>query len=144
MIIEMKPINMVCLFKEKLVKIDWCIHISSSLKDSNNPTYDADDSNRLPAHIESRVAREKPCRTLFVRNVQVNYLTCKWQGMKAVLLTNNCQYTIPENEVRTMFEKFGEVKDVFNLIENRGMIFITFVSMFMLLLNLHLTRENNH
>lgn len=66
---------------------------------------ESDDNNRLPAHIESRVAREKPCRTLFVRNVQ---------------------YTIPESEVRAMFEKFGEVKDVFNLIENRGMIFITF------------------
>lgn len=118
--------------------------MSFSFKDSNNPTYDPEDSNRLPAHIESRVAREKPCRTLFVRNVQVSYLTCKWQGMRTVLLTHNCQYTIPENEVRTMFEKFGEVKDVFNLIENRGMIFITFVSMFMLLLNLHLTRENNH
>ncbi|KAL7327844.1 hypothetical protein PS15p_206213 [Mucor circinelloides] len=73
--------------------------------DNNNPGYDGDDSNRLPAHIESRVAREKPCRTLFVRNVQ---------------------YTIPESEVRALFEKFGEVKDVFNLIENRGMIFITF------------------
>jgi len=42
-------------------------------QDNNNPGYDGDDSNRLPAHIESRVAREKPCRTLFVRNVQVNH-----------------------------------------------------------------------
>ncbi|KAL9556356.1 hypothetical protein MBANPS3_001907 [Mucor bainieri] len=73
--------------------------------DSIIPAYDVEDNNRLPAYIESRVAREKPCRTLFVRNVQ---------------------YTISEGEVRAMFEKFGEVKDVFNLIENRGMIFITF------------------
>ena len=28
-------------------------------------------SEKLPAHIEQRVAREKPCRTLFVRNIQV-------------------------------------------------------------------------
>ncbi|KAG1451111.1 hypothetical protein G6F46_002822 [Rhizopus delemar] len=67
-------------------------------------SYD-DDKSRLPPHIESRVARERPCRTLFVRNVQ---------------------YDISESEIRAMFEKFGEVKDVFNLIENRGMIFITF------------------
>ncbi|KAI8637912.1 hypothetical protein BD408DRAFT_423759 [Parasitella parasitica] len=78
---------------------------SDQLYDNNNSGFDFDDNNRLPAHIESRVAREKPCRTLFVRNVQ---------------------YTIPESEVRALFEKFGEVKDVFNLIENRGMIFITF------------------
>ncbi|CEP10888.1 hypothetical protein [Parasitella parasitica] len=39
---------------------------------------------------------------------------------------NNIRYTISESEVRALFEKFGEVKDVFNLIENRGMIFITF------------------
>ncbi|CEG75176.1 hypothetical protein RMATCC62417_10267 [Rhizopus microsporus] len=64
-----------------------------------------DDKSRLPPHIESRVARERPCRTLFVRNVQ---------------------YGITESEIRNLFEKFGEVKDVFNLIENRGMIFITY------------------
>ncbi|KAI8890132.1 hypothetical protein K501DRAFT_319850 [Backusella circina FSU 941] len=63
------------------------------------------DDSRLPPHIESRVARERPCRTLFVRNIQ---------------------YKIPEEQVRGMFEKFGEIKDVFNLIDNRGMIFITF------------------
>ncbi|KAI9250316.1 hypothetical protein BY458DRAFT_524762 [Sporodiniella umbellata] len=64
-----------------------------------------DDNSRLPPHIESRVARERPCRTLFVRNVQ---------------------YDISESEVRSMFEQYGQVKDMFNLIENRGMIFITF------------------
>ncbi|KAI8982310.1 hypothetical protein BDF20DRAFT_463588 [Mycotypha africana] len=73
-------------------------------EDSDYHGYD-DNNERLPPHIESRVAREKPCRTLFVRNVQ---------------------YAIPENEVRALFEKHGEIKDVFNLIENRGMIFITF------------------
>ncbi|KAI8368872.1 hypothetical protein EDC96DRAFT_441073, partial [Choanephora cucurbitarum] len=55
--------------------------------------------------IEPRAAREKPCRTLFVRNVQ---------------------YTIPESEIRSLFAEYGEIKDVFNLIENRGMIFVTF------------------
>ncbi|OBZ80558.1 Protein MEI2-like 2, partial [Choanephora cucurbitarum] len=54
---------------------------------------------------EPRAAREKPCRTLFVRNVQ---------------------YTIPESEIRNLFAEYGEIKDVFNLIENRGMIFVTF------------------
>lgn len=36
---------------------------------------DYDESARLPPHIETRIAREKPCRTLFVRNVQVNPYT---------------------------------------------------------------------
>ncbi|KAG0169353.1 hypothetical protein DFQ29_009731 [Apophysomyces sp. BC1021] len=59
----------------------------------------------FPSHIESRVARERPCRTLFVRNVQ---------------------YTIQPDEVREIFEKYGEIREVFNLIEGRGMVFITY------------------
>ncbi|KAG2220605.1 hypothetical protein INT45_002627 [Circinella minor] len=62
-------------------------------------------SEKLPAHIEQRVAREKPCRTLFVRNIQ---------------------YDLKAHEIREMYEKFGEVKEVFNLIESRGMVFVTF------------------
>ncbi|KAI9484472.1 hypothetical protein BDB00DRAFT_134806 [Zychaea mexicana] len=60
---------------------------------------------RLPSHIEQRVAREKPCRTLFVRNIQ---------------------YNLKAHEIKEMYEKFGEVKEVFNLIESRGMVFVTF------------------
>ncbi|ORY94779.1 hypothetical protein BCR43DRAFT_494578 [Syncephalastrum racemosum] len=63
------------------------------------------ENSALPAHIESRLAREKPCRTLFVRNVQ---------------------YEIRADEIRDMFAEFGEIKDVFDLIEGRGMIFVTF------------------
>jgi hypothetical protein len=50
-------------------------------------------------------AKEKPCRTLFVRNVQYDTL---------------------ESDVKALFDKYGEVKDVFNLIQSRGMIFVTF------------------
>ncbi|KAF7726661.1 hypothetical protein EC973_008535 [Apophysomyces ossiformis] len=62
-------------------------------------------SASFPSHIESRVARERPCRTLFVRNVQ---------------------YNIKPEEIREIFEKYGEIREVFNLIESRGMVFITY------------------
>ncbi|KAI8140265.1 hypothetical protein BJV82DRAFT_715796 [Fennellomyces sp. T-0311] len=71
----------------------------------SNSNEDRTSESRLPAHIEQRVAREKPCRTLFVRNIQ---------------------YNLKAHEMKDMFEKFGEVKEVFNLIESRGMIFVTF------------------
>ncbi len=48
-----------------------------------------------------------PSRTIFLRNVQFE--------------TN-------ENEVRKVFEKFGDLKTVFSLISKRGLCFITFVS----------------
>ncbi|KAI9251784.1 hypothetical protein BDA99DRAFT_563490 [Phascolomyces articulosus] len=72
---------------------------------SNEETGRGRSGERLPAHIEQRVAREKPCRTLFVRNIQ---------------------YDLKAHEIREMYEKFGEVKEVFNLIESRGMVFVTF------------------
>lgn len=49
---------------------------------------------------------KQPCRVLFVRNIA---------------------YGTSVEHVREMFEKFGEIKSVFSLIEKRGMIFITFV-----------------
>ncbi|KAG1446473.1 hypothetical protein G6F56_009559 [Rhizopus delemar] len=67
--------------------------------------YDDDDKRGYAPSIEARVARERPCRTLFVRNIQ---------------------YNITEKEVRAMFKRFGEIKDIFNLIDKRGMVFITF------------------
>ncbi|KAI8369566.1 uncharacterized protein BYT42DRAFT_503276, partial [Radiomyces spectabilis] len=55
--------------------------------------------------VEERISREKPCRTLFVRNIQ---------------------YSTNVGEIKEVFDKFGHVKDIFNLIEKRGMAFITF------------------
>ncbi|KAJ3255394.1 hypothetical protein HK103_006313 [Boothiomyces macroporosus] len=46
-----------------------------------------------------------PSRTLFVRNVQFDTL---------------------ESEIRTMFEPYGEIKTIFDLIPKRGLVFVTF------------------
>ncbi|OZJ03401.1 hypothetical protein BZG36_04013 [Bifiguratus adelaidae] len=54
---------------------------------------------------DERIALERPCRTLFVRNVQ---------------------YDVPLEEVETRFGAYGEIKDVFNRIKDRGMVFITY------------------
>ena len=50
-----------------------------------------------------------PSRTLFVRNVQ---------------------FDTKESEVTEKLEPFGDIKDTFNLIAKRGLIFVTFVSCF--------------
>jgi RNA recognition motif-containing protein len=34
---------------------------------------------------------------------------------------------VTEEELRELFGKFGEIKSVFNLLEKRGLMFITFV-----------------
>jgi len=51
--------------------------------------------------------REFPCRTLFVRNIA---------------------YEVSTDELREMFEQYGEIKRFFPLINKRGMAFITYVS----------------
>lgn len=51
--------------------------------------------------------KERLSRTLFVRNIN---------------------YDISESSLRELMEKYGEIKRFFNLIDKRGMAFITFVS----------------
>ncbi|KAG0143006.1 hypothetical protein CROQUDRAFT_205473 [Cronartium quercuum f. sp. fusiforme G11] len=55
--------------------------------------------------IDERIQRERPCRTLFVRNVK---------------------YETNSQEVREKFERMGEIKTFFDLISTRGMVFITY------------------
>lgn len=55
--------------------------------------------------IDERIQRERPCRTLFVRNVK---------------------YETNPMEVREKFDQMGEIKTFFDLIANRGMVFITY------------------
>jgi RNA recognition motif-containing protein len=55
---------------------------------------------------EGKGGKERPTRTLFVRNIS---------------------YNVSENEVYEIFAKFGELKRFFNLIEKRGMAFVTYV-----------------
>jgi RNA recognition motif-containing protein len=57
--------------------------------------------------ISERVNRERPCRTLFIRNIK---------------------YETSSDEVRQKFEDHGDVKTFFDLIANRGMVFVTYVS----------------
>ncbi|KAJ1302739.1 hypothetical protein OPQ81_003051 [Rhizoctonia solani] len=55
--------------------------------------------------IEQRIKRERPCRTLFIRNIK---------------------YETDSASVRRQFEEFGEIKTFFDLIANRGMVFVTY------------------
>ena len=49
---------------------------------------------------------ERPCRVLFVRNIN---------------------YDANEAQIRNIFGKYGEIKSIFDLIQKRGMAFVTFV-----------------
>jgi len=55
--------------------------------------------------VDARVALERPCRTLFIRNIQ---------------------YNMTVDNVREKFEQYGEIKTFFSLIETRGMLFVTY------------------
>ncbi|CAL1694305.1 unnamed protein product [Somion occarium] len=55
--------------------------------------------------IEERIQRERPCRTLFIRNIK---------------------YETDSSDVRRLFEEHGEIKTFFDLIANRGMVFVTY------------------
>ncbi|KAI8981178.1 hypothetical protein BD414DRAFT_523522 [Trametes punicea] len=55
--------------------------------------------------IEERIQRERPCRTLFIRNIK---------------------YETSSDDVRRLFEEHGDIKTFFDLIANRGMVFVTY------------------
>ncbi|KAG2155699.1 hypothetical protein DEU56DRAFT_319839 [Suillus clintonianus] len=55
--------------------------------------------------IEERIQRERPCRTLFIRNIK---------------------YETNSEDVRRSFEEHGDIKTFFDLIATRGMVFVTF------------------
>lgn len=86
--------------------------------------------------IEERIQRERPCRTLFIRNIKASALfngdicvapeqyPCAWN----LKLTVHEQYETNSEDVRRMFEEHGEIRTFFDLIANRGMVFVTYVS----------------
>lgn len=74
--------------------------------------------------IEERINRERPCRTLFIRNIKVRDLCESTLCVKA----NINQYETESDYVRKMFEEHGEIKTFFDRIANRGMVFVTYVS----------------
>ena len=44
------------------------------------------------------------------------------------LFIRNIDYGTSESMVREKFEEFGEIKSIFNLLERRGLVFVTYVS----------------
>ncbi|KAF8578612.1 hypothetical protein K439DRAFT_1654783 [Ramaria rubella] len=69
-----------------------------------NPRKERDDKVH-DSLIEERIQRERPCRTLFIRNIK---------------------YETDSGDVRRRFEEHGEIKTFFDLIANRGMVFVTY------------------
>ncbi|KAF8333168.1 uncharacterized protein EI90DRAFT_637413 [Cantharellus anzutake] len=57
------------------------------------------------AIIEERINRERPCRTLFVRNIK---------------------YESDSSAIRRQFEEHGQIRTFFDLIHTRGMVFVTY------------------
>ncbi|KAJ9122344.1 hypothetical protein QFC22_001765 [Naganishia vaughanmartiniae] len=55
--------------------------------------------------VDERVQHERPCRTLFVRNVS---------------------YDADSSKIKAEFERYGDIKTFFDIINNRGMAFITY------------------
>ncbi|KZW00500.1 hypothetical protein EXIGLDRAFT_830659 [Exidia glandulosa HHB12029] len=55
--------------------------------------------------IEERIQRERPCRTLFIRNIK---------------------YETNSEDVRHQFEEYGEIKSFYDLVSSRGMVFVTY------------------
>ncbi|KAL8279664.1 hypothetical protein RQP46_007977 [Phenoliferia psychrophenolica] len=68
-------------------------------------TRDPRDQGGATDLIRERKSRERPCRTLFARNIA---------------------YDTPTEMVRDKFDRVGEIKAFFDLIATRGMVFVTY------------------
>lgn len=84
--------------------------------------------------LKERLKRERPCRTLFVRNIDVRAKSRDPPRKRTVTLTLICngfplQFRADMGEMRRHFESFGEVKSFFDLVEKRGLAFISYVRM---------------
>ncbi len=82
---------------------------NNSSRDNNNSHHSRGPRNGVAAlpknpHTDGPVP---PSRTLFIRNVQFDTL---------------------ESDITQKLEPYGDIKDTFNLISKRGLIFVTFVS----------------
>ena len=78
------------------------------LNRQENPyTYSLSTMSTTNATEKQNDARERPCRTLFVRNID---------------------YNTTEGEIRMVFGRYGDIKSIFDLINRRGMVFLTYVS----------------
>ena len=88
--------------------------------------------------IEECIQRERPCRTLFIRNIKASvmlnpmlviYGEIPYKDQELTLCNSApFQYETNSNSVRLQFEEHGEIKTFFEVIANHGMVFVTFVS----------------
>lgn len=88
--------------------------------------------------IEERINRERPCRTLFIRNIKASSsdlsvcLASRREALSSYYFFENKQYETDSDDVRRKFDEHGEIKTFFDLIANRGMVFVTYVSCLLL------------
>lgn len=76
--------------------------------------------------IEERINRERPCRTLFIRNIKAG---CQRFDVLICSLMMCVQYETNSDDVYRRFSAHGDIKTFFDLISNRGMVFVTYVSL---------------
>lgn len=83
--------------------------------------------------VDERVQHERPCRTLFVRNVSVSVSAPRKHVDTLRLMSTSCcvycvrQYDADSSKIKADFERYGDIKTFFDIINNRGMAFITYV-----------------
>jgi len=101
------------------------LHSSDTFSGNGTPRQSVK-GQETPVHdslIEERLQRERPCRTLFIRNIKVG---ATHSGI-LVKPDSSSQYETDSREFRLKFEEFGEIKTFFDLISHRGMVFCTYV-----------------
>ena len=55
--------------------------------------------------VRENPPKERPCRVLFIRNIR---------------------FGVTEQQIRELFGQYGDIKNIYNLLENRGIAFLTF------------------
>lgn len=86
-------------------------------------------NDKEAAKIEKRIAKERPCRILFIRNIKVSG---QWLKAGCRCSTEPClcvvQYSTDGGILKRKFAEMGEMKSFFDLISSRGLVFVTYVS----------------
>ncbi|KAG6331718.1 hypothetical protein ID866_7368 [Astraeus odoratus] len=101
------------MYQPFLDETDNYDHGGSGMRPRRNMRRERDDKVH-DSIIEERIQRERPCRTLFIRNIKASHL--RYAGL----------YETNSDDVRRSFEEHGEIKTFFDLIATRGMVFVTY------------------
>lgn len=87
-------------------------------------------NDKEAAKIEKRIAKERPCRILFIRNIKVSG---QWLKAECRYSAEHClcvlQYSTDGGILKRKFAEMGEMKSFFDLISSRGLVFVTYVSL---------------